>query len=47
MRLGERHRHVEVRDAGVEARIEDRHVEERVDRVEDRVRLRVADQRND
>ena len=37
MRLGERHRHVEVRDAGLEAGIEDRHVEERVDRVQDGV----------
>ncbi len=47
MRLGERHRHVEVRHAGLEARVEDRDVEERVDRVEDGVGSRLADQRDD
>ena len=47
MRLRERHRHVEVRDAGFEARVEDRDVEERVDRVEDGVGARLSDQRDD
>ncbi len=37
VRLGEGHRHVEVRDARLEARVEDRHVEERVDGVQHRV----------
>ena len=45
VRLGQRHRHVEVRDAGLEARVEDRDVEERVDGVEHRVGPRLADQR--
>ena len=44
VRLGERHRHVEVRDARLEARVEDRHVEDRVDAVQHRVGPRLADQ---
>ena len=40
MRLRERHRHVEVRHAGLEARVEDRGVEARVDGVEDGVGAR-------
>ena len=47
VRLGERHRHVEVGRAGFEARVEDRDVEERVDRVQDGVRFRLPDQRDD
>ena len=47
VRLGERHRHVEVRDAGLEARVEDRDVEERVDGVQDGVGARLADERDD
>ena len=37
MALGQRHRHVEIRAAGIERRLEDRRVEPRVARVEDRV----------
>jgi len=44
VRLGERHGHVQVGDARLEAGVEDRLVEDRVDRVQDRVRLRLADQ---
>ena len=47
VRLGERHRHVEIRHPRVEARVEDRLVEDWVDGVEDRVRLRLADQLED
>ena len=47
MRLGQRHRHVEVRAAGLERRREDRRVEARVDGVEDRVGLRLAGERDD
>ncbi len=46
VRLGEGHRHVEVRGAGVEARVEDRDVEERVDGVQDGVGARLPDQRD-
>ena len=45
MRLGQRHRHVEIGHARLEAGVEDRHVEERVDGVEDRVGAGLADQR--
>jgi hypothetical protein len=44
--LRKRHRHVEVRDAGLEARIEDGGVEEWVDRVEDDVGSGLSDQRD-
>ncbi len=47
VRLGERHRHVEVGRAGFEARVEDRDVEERVDGVQDRIGARLPDQRDD
>ena len=43
VRLGERHRHVEVGHAGLEAGVEDRHVEQRVDRVENGVGVRLPD----
>ena len=47
VRLGERHGHVEIRHAGLEARVEDGDVEQGVDGVEDGVRLGLADQGND
>ena len=47
MRLGQRHRHVEVRAASLERRREDRRVEARVDGVEDRVGVRLAGERHD
>ena len=47
MRLLQGHRHVQVRDAGLEARVEDRHVEERVDGVQNGVGSRLSDQRDD
>ena len=45
MRLGERHRHVEVGHPRLEARVEDRHVEDGVDRVQHGVGVRLADER--
>ncbi len=47
VRLGERHRHVEVGAAGVESGLEDRRVEARVDRVQDRVGALGARERRD
>ena len=47
VRAGERHRHVEVRDARVARGVEDRRVEARVARVEDRRRADRLGQRDD
>ena len=47
VRLGERHRHVEVGHSGLEAGVEDRRVEQRVDRVENDVRVRLPDESDD
>ena len=47
VRLGQGHRHVEVRAASLQRRREDRRVEAGVDSVEDRVRLRLAGKRHD
>ncbi len=47
VRLGQRHRHVEVRAESLERRREDRRVEARVDGVDNRVRLCLASERDD
>jgi hypothetical protein len=44
MRLGEGHRHVEVRRTGLEARVEDGGVEDGIDRVQDRVGASLVNQ---